>query len=97
MEDSRPAAIGDLELLVGDAGLLVAIASIRANEPHVFVVDDRERCSLPFPETDTRRSQLWERKRVQKRFQFAQFSHAAVLMPKHSAGHVICARVWAKE
>ena len=42
MEDPGPAAIGDLELLVGDAGLLVAIATIRANESHVFVVDDRD-------------------------------------------------------
>src|SRR6476620_2080024 len=42
MEDPGPAMIGDLELLVGDAGLLVAIATIRANESHVFVVDDRD-------------------------------------------------------
>jgi len=42
MKDPGPAMIGDLELLVGDAGLLVAIASVRANEPHVFVVDDRD-------------------------------------------------------
>ena len=42
MEDLGPAAIGDLELLVHDAGLLVAIATIGANEPHVFVVDDRD-------------------------------------------------------
>ena len=42
MEDPGPAAIGDLELLVGDAGLLVAIAAIRANESHMFVVDNRD-------------------------------------------------------
>ncbi len=42
MEDPGPAAIGDLELLVGDAGLLVAIAAVRANESHVFVVDERD-------------------------------------------------------
>lgn len=42
MEDPGPAAIGDLELLCRDAGLLVAVATIRANESHVFVVDDRE-------------------------------------------------------
>ena len=42
MEDPGPAVIGDLKLLVGDAGLLVAIASVRANEPHVFVIDDRD-------------------------------------------------------
>ena len=42
MEDPGPAAIGDFKLLVGDAGLLVAIAAVRANEPHVFVVDDRD-------------------------------------------------------
>jgi len=42
MKDPGPAMIGDLELLVGDAGLLVAIATIRANESHVFVVDDRD-------------------------------------------------------
>ena len=40
MEDLGSAAIGDLELFVSDAGLLVAIASVRANESHVFVVDD---------------------------------------------------------
>ena len=42
MEDLSPAAIGDLGLLVSDAGLLVAIAAIGANESHVFVVDDRD-------------------------------------------------------
>ena len=42
MEDPGFAVVGDLELLVGDAGLLVAIAAIRANESHVFVVDDRD-------------------------------------------------------
>ena len=42
MENPGFAAISDLKLLVGDAGLLVAIASIRANESHVFVVDDRD-------------------------------------------------------
>ena len=42
MEDPGRAAIGDLKLLVGDAGLLVAIAAICANESHVFVVDDRD-------------------------------------------------------
>ena len=42
MEDPGPAAIGGLELLVGDAGLLVAIAAIRANESHMFVVDNRD-------------------------------------------------------
>ena len=42
MENPGPAVIGDLELLVGDAGLLVAIAAVRANESHVFVVDDRD-------------------------------------------------------
>jgi len=42
MEDPGPAVIGDLKLLVGDAGLLVAIAAVRANESHVFVVDERD-------------------------------------------------------
>ena len=42
MEDPGRAAIGDLKLHVGDAGLLVAIAAIGANESHVFVVDDRD-------------------------------------------------------
>ena len=42
MEDLGPAAIGDLELLVRDAGLLITIAAIRAHESHVFVVDDRD-------------------------------------------------------
>jgi len=42
MEDLGSAAIGDLELLIRDAGLLVAIAAIGANESHVFVVDDRD-------------------------------------------------------
>jgi hypothetical protein len=42
MEDPGPAMIGDLELLVGDAGLLVAVVAIRANESHVFVVEDRD-------------------------------------------------------
>ena len=42
MEDPGLAAIGDFKLLVGDAGLLVAIATIGANESHVFVVDDRD-------------------------------------------------------
>jgi len=42
MEDLGSAVIGDLELLVADAGLLVTIAAIRANESHVFVVDDRD-------------------------------------------------------
>ena len=42
MEDPGFAVVGDLELLVGDAGLLVAIAAIRANESHVFVVDNRD-------------------------------------------------------
>ena len=42
MEDPGFAAIGDLELLVGDAGLLVTIVAVRANESHVFVVDDRD-------------------------------------------------------
>ena len=42
MEDPGPAAIGDLELLVRDAGLLVTIAAIRANESHAFVVDNRD-------------------------------------------------------
>ena len=40
VEDLGPAAIGDLKLLVRDAGLLVAIGAIGANESHVFVVDD---------------------------------------------------------
>jgi len=42
MEDLGSAAIGDLELLIRDAGLLVAIVAIGANESHVFVVDDRD-------------------------------------------------------
>jgi len=42
VEDLGPAAIGDLKLLVRDAGLLVAIGAIGANESHVFVVDDRD-------------------------------------------------------
>ena len=42
MEDPGRAAIGDLKLRVGDAGLLVAIAAICANESHVFIVDDRD-------------------------------------------------------
>src|SRR5258708_37563984 len=42
MEDPSPAAVCDLELLVRDAGLLVTIGSVRANESHVFVVDERD-------------------------------------------------------
>ena len=42
VEDLGSAAIGDLKLLVRDAGLLVAIGAIGANESHVFVVDDRD-------------------------------------------------------
>ena len=42
MENPGFAAVGDLELLVGDAGLLVTIAAVRANESHVFVVDNRD-------------------------------------------------------
>src|SRR5438874_8999067 len=42
MEDPGRAAIGDLKLRVGDAGLLVAITAICANESHVFIVDDRD-------------------------------------------------------
>ena len=42
MEDPGRAAIGDLELLVGNAWLLVTIAAVRTNESHVFVVDDRD-------------------------------------------------------
>src|SRR5437764_9717831 len=44
MENPAPAVVGDLELLVRDAGLLVAIAAGagRANESHVLVVDNRD-------------------------------------------------------
>ena len=42
MENPSFAAIRDLELLVRDAGLLVTIVAIRANESHVFVVDERD-------------------------------------------------------
>src|SRR5882757_11128856 len=42
MEDPSPAAVCNLELLVRDAGLLVTIGSVRANESHVFVVDERD-------------------------------------------------------
>jgi len=41
MENPGFAVIRDLELLVRDAGLLVTITAIRANEPHVFVIDNR--------------------------------------------------------
>jgi hypothetical protein len=39
MENPSFAAVRDLELLVRDAGLLVTILAVRANESHVFVVD----------------------------------------------------------
>ena len=42
MENPGFAAVRDLELLVRDAGLLVTIVAIRANESHVFVVDERD-------------------------------------------------------
>jgi hypothetical protein len=42
MENPSFAAVRDLELLVGDAGLLVTIVAVRANESHVFVVDERD-------------------------------------------------------
>jgi len=42
MENPGFAVVRDLELLVGDAGLLVTIVAIRANESHVFVVDERD-------------------------------------------------------
>jgi hypothetical protein len=40
MENPSFAAVRDLELLVRDAGLLVTIVAVRANEAHVFVVDE---------------------------------------------------------
>jgi hypothetical protein len=62
MEDPGPAMIGDLELLVGDAGLLVAVIAIRANESHVLVVDDRdadvELIDPVYNELDTRSPQV---------------------------------------
>src|SRR5438477_12719294 len=42
MENPGFAAVRDLDLLVRDAGLLVTIVAIRANESHVFVVDERD-------------------------------------------------------
>ena len=42
MENPRFAAVRDLELLVRDPGLLVTIVAARANESHVFVVDQRD-------------------------------------------------------
>jgi len=42
MENLGLAAIRDLELLVRDAGLLITIVAVRANESHVFVVDERD-------------------------------------------------------
>ena len=42
MEDLGSASIGDLKLLIRDAGLLVTIGAVRANESHVFVVDNRD-------------------------------------------------------
>ena len=42
MENPGFAAVRDLELLVRDAGLLVTIVTVRANESHVFVVDERD-------------------------------------------------------
>src|SRR5437879_293454 len=42
MENPGFAAVRDLELLVPDARLLVTIVAIRANEAHVFVVDERD-------------------------------------------------------
>ena len=41
VENPGFAAVRDLELLVRDAGLLVTIVGVPANESHVFVVDDR--------------------------------------------------------
>jgi len=42
MENPSLAAVRDLKLLVRDAGLLVTIVGIPANESHVFVVDERD-------------------------------------------------------
>jgi hypothetical protein len=42
MENPSFAAVRDLELLVLDAGLLVTIVGIPANESHVLVVDERD-------------------------------------------------------
>jgi hypothetical protein len=42
MENPSFAVVRDLELLVRDAGLLVTIVAVRANESHVFVVDERD-------------------------------------------------------
>jgi hypothetical protein len=41
-ENPSFSAVRDLELLIGDAGLLVTIVGILANESHVFVVDERD-------------------------------------------------------
>ena len=40
MEKPGRSPIGDLKLLVGDAWLLITIVAVRANESHVFVVND---------------------------------------------------------
>ena len=42
MENPSFASVRDLELLIRDAGLLVTIVAVRANESHVFVVDERD-------------------------------------------------------
>ena len=42
MENPSLAAVRDLELLVRNAGLLVTVVGIPANESHVLVVDERD-------------------------------------------------------
>jgi hypothetical protein len=42
MENPGFAVVRDLELLVREAGLLVTIVGVPANEAHVFVVDERD-------------------------------------------------------
>jgi len=42
MKNPSFAAVSDLELLVRDTRLLVTIVAVRADESHVFVVDERD-------------------------------------------------------